>query len=155
MLLFPAIVFLFTVGLFLMYDFWQKEAISRELASFTEVVADDYTLSRNLRKTIPAYTYTFDGVTYGSTSFSPYPKLNKQAAWSSQVRALTTRVEDYNLIIYVDPNDPSRSSILRAWPREGRLGGLSLGGIVLWFGCLLLTIMIRKTPRYDLLLQAE
>lgn len=155
MLLFPVIVFLFCVGLFLIYDFGQKEIISRKLASFSEVVADDYTLSRDLRKSLVAYTYTVDGISYGSTSFSPYPSLNKQAEWSSQIRALTTRVKDNNLIVYYDPDDPSQSSILRAWPREGRLGGLPMGGIIVWVGCLALSRFVQKSPRHDLLFKQE
>ncbi len=154
-MLFTAVVFFFCVSLFLLYDFWHKELISRELSGYSEVVAEEYTLSRNMRQTELEYTYTVDGTTYRSNTFSPYPALNKQAAWSTQVRALTTRTETARLMVFFDPDDPAKSSILRGWPREGRLGGVSLGGICLWAACLLLRHIVQKVPRYDLLFSSE
>ncbi|MEM6770419.1 MAG: DUF3592 domain-containing protein [Bacteroidota bacterium] len=147
----PASLLMLAVGFFLLKTFWEQEATSKELSSFVPVTVDTYKVQRNYRKSTIDYTYTVDGVVYRDSTFAPYPKLHKLAAGSSQIRALSTRTQEQQLVVYVDPEDPSRSSVLRAWPREGRLVGIAFGGIVFWVGWVFLYRTVRKVPRYDLL----
>ncbi len=144
----PLLLLIVGVGGYILYSFWQKEAIAKELYRWEPVLAEGYTVTEVNDKGEFAlhYTYRYGGSKYGSGSLSPYDELNDEAWNDEKFLEWLSREDHPPLTIYVDPADPARSSAVRGWAQGDRAETLFAGSGILTVGLVLLYFSLRKVP---------
>lgn len=145
----PILIIWVIVGGVLIKNFWQTEIISKELYGFELVQAREVqiTVVQTSSQLSISYQYDYAGETFASNQLSPYPELNAKAQVDETLRRWLTRTDKLSLMVFVDPDDPSRSSVVRGWAREDRIQGLAYGLTIFTLGLGLLHLVLRPARR--------
>ncbi|SEQ20077.1 DUF3592 domain-containing protein [Neolewinella agarilytica] len=146
-----AILMLFwiVVGCVAVGTFWRVELISKELYGFEPVVAETFTVSESGSKPQldVRYSYEYAGEKYEGHELSPYNELTVKASLDGALRKWLTRPDELKLMVFVDPKNPSRSSVVRGWARGNRIEGLAYGTFLITLGLGLLYLLFRPSRR--------
>ena len=143
------LLFWIVIGSAAVVEFWRVELISKELYGFEPVVAESYTVNDmgpgpqlNVQ-----YSYNYNGVTYEGHQLSPYNALTVKVSVDETSRRWITRPDNQSLIVFVDPTDPARSSLIRGWARDNRIEGFAYGIFLVTLGLGGLHLIFRPSNR--------
>ncbi len=129
--------------------FWEEQMISDELHGYVPAWKEEVKVTAlggpsNFRV---QYRYEYAGKKYESHQLSPFAELNELAIKDNYFRVWLDWPDNDNIQVFVDPDDPSRSSLLSGVAREGRSYGPVLGVAIVAVGLGLLTLIVRPEPR--------
>lgn len=134
----------------LVYRFWEQELAAKELYTFVPVEANGYRFKSENDGTIKIdYSYTYNEEIYLGKTLSPYPKVDKQALKDEKLRSHLLQKKGLALTVFVDPNKPNRSSLVRSWARSNRINALIFGGVIFWLGLALLYKTMQRVRRVE------
>lgn len=146
-----AILMLFwiVVGAVAVREFWRVERISKELYGFKPVVAETFTISEEGSgpQLEVQYSYEYAGKRYEGHQLSPYNELTVKASLDGALRRWLTRPDELKLMVFVDPKNPSRSSVVRGWARGNRIEGLAYGTVLITLGLGIIHLLFRPRHR--------
>lgn len=96
-----------------------------------------------------AYQYEYAGEVLEGTSLSPFPELNQQALRDPELHRYLLRKDNLPLTVYVDPDNPARSALVRGWAQGNRWGALVIGGLLLPISLAMLYFLLRPARRVE------
>lgn len=123
------------------YEQWLEELNTMEQAMNTTGV-NEYTIGIN-------YRYKYQGYAGEGFMISPYPVLNRQALRNPQLHRYLLREDHPPLTVYIDPDEPARSALVRGWAQEGRWEELLIGGLFLPISLAMLYFLVRPIRRVE------
>jgi hypothetical protein len=103
---------------------------------------NEYTIEIN-------YRYEYAGEVRAVSFLSPFAELNQQALEDQQLHRYLLREDHPPLTVYVDPEQPTRSSLVRGWAQGNRWGGLVIGGLLLPVSLAMLYFLVRPVHRVE------
>jgi len=130
-------------------EFWRVELISKELYGFEPVVAETFTVNEvgSGPQLNVQYSYEYAGRRYEGHQLSPYNELTVKASLDGALRQWLPRPDELKLMVFVDPQYPSRSSVVRGWARDNRIEKLAYGSVLITLGLGLLHLLFRPRRR--------
>jgi hypothetical protein len=108
-----------------------------------------HTFSQNEYTIKIAYQYEYGGEVLEGTSLSPFPELNQQALRDPQLHRYLLRKDNPPLTVYVDPDHPQWSALVRGWAQGARWGELLIGGLLLPSSLAMLYFLLRPARRVE------
>ncbi|MFK8161316.1 MAG: DUF3592 domain-containing protein [Lewinella sp.] len=188
----PAALLFLGFSCYCLFDFWQQEAVAKELYTWEPVWTTDYEIRvadqpkwpierpsanseeyaewleqlRTMENTLYTtevneysieirYRYEYQGVARGGVELSPFSELNKQALRNPQLHRYLLREDHPPLTVYVNPDDPERSALMRGWAQGNRWGALVLGGVLLPLSLSLLYFLVRPVRKVEELFETR
>ena len=123
------------------YEQWLKELNTMQQAMHTTSV-NAYTIDIS-------YRYEYQGQTGEGFTVSPFPKLNQQALRDPQLHRYLLREDHPPLMVYVNPDHPERSALVRGWAQGDRWGALMIGGVLLPLSLAMLYFLVWPVRRVE------
>ncbi len=123
------------------FEKWVKELGTMQNAMHSSKY-NEYTISIS-------YQYEYQGYAGDGNTLSPFYELNTQALQDPQLHRYLLRVDHPPLTVYVDPDRPARSALVRGWAQGDRWGSLVLGGVLLPLSLALLYVLVRPVGKVE------
>lgn len=101
-----------------------------------------------------SYRYQYHGYAGESNMLSPFYELNAQALRDPQLHRYLLREDRPPLTVYVDPDQPARSALVRGWAQDDRWGALLIGGVLLPLSLVIFYLLVRPADRVEELFKA-
>jgi hypothetical protein len=96
-----------------------------------------------------SYRYEYAGQVRNGFALSPFPDLNRQALRNPQLYRYLLRKDNPHLTVYVDPDDPTRSALVRGWAQGYRWAPLVIGGLLVPISLAMLYFLVRPVRRVE------
>lgn len=96
-----------------------------------------------------AYRYEYAGEVLSGNSLSPFSELNRQALRSIELRRYLLRWDHPPITVYVDPDQPTRSALVRGWAQGNRWGALVIGGLLVPISLAMLYFLVWPVLRVE------
>lgn len=142
------------LGGYFVYKNLESYRVKTELESYFPVRASNYSAFQDAGgNVVVTYEFNVGGVTYSSEQISPFARINEQVNRSDAARRKLQRYTEWLPVVYYDPADPTKASLLRTVPHKRVLNAVGIGGAIFTGGLLLLYLATRRVRRVEELLK--
>lgn len=131
------------------WEVWREELRAKRLYTFVPVTAASHSVDLTAAETVLGldYSYEYEGVLYRANTLSPFPEANEAAMADEGFREWITRDDAVELVVYINPDNPAESSVLRGWVGADRLRRMTGTGFIGSLAIVFLYMTLRPVRR--------